>query len=88
MGHSRHRFTTIGECAVSRSDWLGSGCDRRRAHGFSGRVGLTVDPGLSETRIGSRALFAGPALIGEAVIALSEDEMVEEHDPQQLSAFS
>ena len=36
----------------------------------------------------SRTSSAGPALIGEAVRTLSEDEMVEECDAQQLSGVS
>lgn len=67
---------------------MGSGGHRGRAHGLSGGVGVTVDPGLDETRIDPPASATGPALIGEAVIALPEDEMVEEPDPQQLGAFS
>ena len=71
----------LGQCTVRGYHRLGSRRDRHRAHGLSRALGVAHAP--------EQLHLSGPALIGKAIVAiLTEDEMIQERDAQQLSSFA
>jgi hypothetical protein len=70
------QIQTIGNALADRPGRLGNGGDRARVGGRRGGLGVAA-----------AALSAGPALVGEAVVALfGEDEMIEERNAEQITA--
>src|SRR5690606_7017878 len=66
------------QCASYRLSRLGDGRDRARTGGRRGRLGIAA-----------ASLSAGPALVGEAVVAFfGENQMIEEGDAEEVASFT